>query len=114
MASLALSEITSEQNFRKIGSYLGQKGSRLPETPQKRLHFLELHQTRKYLKIYNLTTANATQMIHQNYVPHTPQDKMFNLAENWGVTYQGVRGCNLKTSQKEPEKQFFSLISTIS
>ena len=31
-----------------------------------------LHQTQKDLKIYNLTTANATLMIHQNYVPPTP------------------------------------------
>ena len=72
MAALALSEITSSQHFSKIGSYLGEKGPRLPETPEKRPHFLELHQTGKELKVYNLTTANATLMIHQNYVPLTP------------------------------------------
>ena len=42
MAPLALSEITWGQNVSKIGSYLGQKEPRLPETPpQKRPHFLD-------------------------------------------------------------------------
>ena len=73
MAPLALSEITSGQNVSKIGSYLGQKGPRLPETPQKKPHFLDAaYQTRKDLKIYNSTTANDTLMIHQNYVHPTP------------------------------------------
>ena len=66
MAPLALSEITSEITLRH-------KGPRLIETPQKRPHFLDAAlKTRKDLKIYNLTTANATLMIHQNYVPPTP------------------------------------------
>ena len=41
IAPLALSEITSGQNVSKIGSYLGQRGPRLSETPQKRPHFLD-------------------------------------------------------------------------
>ena len=61
-----------------------------------------------------MTAANATLMIHQNYVPPTLWHKMFSLAEDWGVTYQGVRGCNWKTSQNEPENQFSGLILTIS
>ena len=62
-----------------------------------------LHQTRKNLKIYNFRTTNVTPMIHQNYVLPMPYHKMFNLAEDWGVTYQGVRECNWETSQNEPE-----------
>ena len=75
MAPLALSEITSGQNFSKIGSYLREKGpTRLPETPpplppKKRGQISwMLHQTQKDLKIYNLATANATLMIHEDYV----------------------------------------------
>ena len=41
MAPLVLSEITSGQNFGKIGSYLGEKRPRLPETSQKKPHFLD-------------------------------------------------------------------------
>ena len=85
------------------------------QKPPKRDHISSMpHWTQKDLKIYNLATANATLMIHQNYVPPTPWHKMFNLAEGWGVTYQGVRGCNWKTSQNEPKNQFFGLILTIS
>ena len=41
--------------------------------------------------------------------------KTFNLAEDWDVTYQGIMegeagGCNWKTSQNDPENQFYSLI----
>ena len=42
-------------------------------------------------------------MIHQNYVPPTTYYNMFNLAEDWGVIYQAVRGVikkPLKMSQK--------------
>ena len=55
-------------------------------TPPKETTFLGCSiKQEKDLKIYDLTTANATLMIHQNYVPPTPQHKMFNLAEDWGV-----------------------------
>ena len=47
MAPLALSETTSGQNFGKIGSFLGDKGPRLPETPQKKPHFLHAPSTTK-------------------------------------------------------------------
>ena len=47
VAPLALSGITSDQNFRKVGSYLGEKGPRLPETPQKRPHFLDAASNKK-------------------------------------------------------------------
>ena len=40
--------------------------------------------------------------------------KTLSLAEDWGVTYQGVRDRNWKTSQYEPENQFFGLLLTIS
>ena len=40
--------------------------------------------------------------------------KAFNLAEDWVVTYQGVREYNWKISQNKPENQFFGLIFTIS
>ena len=73
MAPLALLEITSDENVSKIGSYLGQKGPRLSETPSERVQISwMLYQTQKDLKIYNLKTANDTLMIHQNYVPPTP------------------------------------------
>ena len=78
MAPLALLEITSGQNFSKIGSYLGEKGpTRLPETPpptppplpKKRGQISwMLHQTQKDLKIYNLAITNATLMIYEDYV----------------------------------------------
>ena len=67
-------------------SYIqGRKGPGY-QKPSKRGHISwMLDQTRTDLKIYNLTTANATLMIHQNYVPPTPQHEMFNLAEDLGV-----------------------------
>ena len=37
---------------------------------------------------------------------------MFNLAEVWGVTYQGVKGCNWKTSQNESETRISLPIGT--
>ena len=63
MALLALSEITSSQNFGTIGC----------QKPPKRGHISSiLHRNWKDLEIYNLTTINATLMIHQNYVLPTP------------------------------------------
>ena len=74
IARLTLSEIISGQNVNKIGSYLGQRGPRLSETPlPKEATFLGCSiKQEKDLKVYNLTTANATLLIHQNYVPPTP------------------------------------------
>ena len=57
MAPRASSEITSGQNVSKIGSYLGQKGPRLPETPQKRPHFLDAASNTKGFE-------NLQQMLH--------------------------------------------------
>ena len=102
----------------KIGSYLGKKGSRLAETPQKKPHFMDAaYLTRKNLKIYNSTTTNATLMrltkIMNHLLYYLPRHKTFNLAEDWGVSSQGIRECNWKTSQNEPENQFYGLILTI-
>ena len=59
-----------------------------------------LHRTRKDLKTYNLTTTNATLM---RLIKIMYLHKTFNLAEDWGVTYQGVGGViekPVKMSQK--------------
>ena len=58
-------------------------GGEKAQKPPKRDHFMDAAEPRKHLKIYNLTTANATLMklttIMYLY-------KKFNLAEDWGVT----------------------------
>ena len=90
MALLALSEITCGQK----GHIWRRKGTDCQKTPTRGHISWMLHRTRKDLKIYNLTTANAATMIHQNYIPPTPHYKMFNMAEDWGVIYQGVRECD--------------------
>ena len=55
------------------------------QKPPKRGHFMDAASPRKHLKIYNLTTTNATLMklttIMYLY-------KTFNLAEDWGVTHR--------------------------
>ena len=91
-----ISEINSGQNFSTIESYLGEKGPRLPETPKKRPHFMgAAYRTRKEFEIYNLTTRNATTLMRLTKIMNhllyyfPPHHKTFNLAEDWGVTYQG-------------------------
>ena len=55
---------------------------------------------RKHLKIYNLTTTNATLM---KLTTIMYLHKTFNLAEDWRVTHSTLEGVNqkpLKMSQK--------------
>ena len=59
----------------------------------------------KHLKIYNLTTTNATLM---KFTMIMYLHRTFNLAKDWGV-----RKRKHKTSQNEPENQFFGLISGV-
>ena len=59
----------------------GRKG---PETP-KRGHFMDAASPQKHLKIYNLTTANAT-LIKLTTIMYL--HKTFNLAKDWGVTHR--------------------------
>ena len=59
---------------------------------------------RKHLKIYNLTTTNATVM---KLTTIMYLHKTFNLAKDWGCNSQGVKRRKPKTSQKEPENRFF-------
>ena len=55
---------------------------------------------RKHLKIYNLTTANAT-LMKLTMVMYL--HKTFNVAEDWDITHGALEGVNqkpLKMSQK--------------
>ena len=56
-----------------------------PPTHPQRDHFMDATSLQKHLKIYNLTTTNATLMklITIIYLHRT-----FNLAEDWGVTHR--------------------------
>ena len=60
-------------------------GRERAQKPLKRGHFMDAVLPRKHLKIYNLTTANATLMKLTTIMYF---DKMFNLAEDWGVTHR--------------------------
>ena len=63
----------------------------------------------KHLKIYNLTTTNATKM---KLTTIMYLRKTFSMVGNWGVTHVVyVRRRKPKTFQNEPENQFFDLIS---
>ena len=57
-------------------------GGERSQEPPKRDHFMDAASVRKHLKIYNLTTTNAT-LMKLTTVMHLR--KMFNLAEDWGV-----------------------------
>ena len=70
------------------------------QKPPKRGHFMDAALPRKHLKIYNLTTTNAALM---KLTTIMYLHKMFNLAEDWGVTHRMQEGINqkrLKMSQK--------------
>ena len=55
------------------------------QKPPKKGYFMDAASPRKHLKIYNLTTTNATVMkLNIIMCLH----KTFNLAENWGVTHR--------------------------
>ena len=58
-------------------------GGEKAQKPPKRGHFTDAVSPRKHLKIYNLTTPNATLM---KLTTILYLHKMFNLAEDWGVT----------------------------
>ena len=60
-------------------------GGEKAQKPPKRGHFMDAASPRKHLKIYNLTTANATLM---KLTTIMYLHKMFNLAEDWGVTHR--------------------------
>ena len=60
-------------------------GGEKAQKPPKRGHFMDAASSRKHLKIYNLTTANAALMkLTTTMYCH----KMFNLAEDWGVNHR--------------------------
>ena len=78
---------TSAQNLNKLESYLREKGPRTPPPPSlplKRGHFMDAALSRKHLKIYNLTTTNAT-LVKLTAIMYL--HKTFILAEDWGVTH---------------------------
>ena len=59
---------------------------------------------RKHLKIYNLTTTNATLMkLTMIMYLH----KMFNLAEDWDVTHRMQEGINQKPLKMSQKINFF-------
>ena len=60
-------------------------GGEKVQKPPKRAHFMDAASTQKHLKINNLTTANATLM---TLITIMYLYKMFNLAEDWGVTHR--------------------------
>ena len=60
-------------------------GGERAQKPPKRGHFMDAASPQKHLKIYNLTTANATLM---KLIIIMYLHKMFNLAEDWGVTHR--------------------------
>ena len=68
--------------FQRTRTIFGGEKTQKPPPP-KRGHFMDAASPRKHLKFYNLTSANTTLMklttIMYLY-------KMFNLAEDWGVT----------------------------
>ena len=94
---------------------------RLPEIPQKEatFHGYCILNTKRFENLQLDNHKCYTNETYQNYesltsyLYHLPWHKAFNLAEDRGVTYQGIRGCNWKTSQNEPENQFFGLGLTI-
>ena len=64
---------------------MGEKG---PRNPSKRGHFMDAASPPKYLKIYNLTNANATLM---KLTTITYLHMTFYLAD-WGVTHRAQEG----------------------
>ena len=48
-------------------------------------HFMDAESPQKHLKLYNLTTTNTTLM---NLTTIMYLHKVFNLAEDWGVTHR--------------------------
>ena len=60
-------------------------GGEKAQKPPKGGHFMDAASQRKHLKIYNLTTANATLMKHTTIMY---LHNMFNLAEDWVVTHR--------------------------
>ena len=57
----------------------------MAQKPTKRDHFMDAASPQKHLKIYNLTTTNATLM---KLTTIMYLHKTFNLAEGWGVTHR--------------------------
>ena len=75
------------------------EGERAQKSP-KSSHFMDAASPRKHLKLYNLTTTNATLM---NLTTIMYLHKVFNLAKDWGVTHRVKKVVNqkpLKMSQK--------------
>ena len=60
------------------------EGERAQKSP-KSSHFMDAASPRKHLKLYNLTTTNATLM---NLTEIMYLHKVFNLAKDWGVTHR--------------------------
>ena len=78
---LALVEISANSSH-----IWGRKGPGAPPLPPpKRDHFTDAALPQKHLKIYKLTTENAT-LMKLSTVMYL--HKMFNLAEDWGVTHR--------------------------
>ena len=60
------------------------EGERAQKSP-KSSHFMDAASPRKHLKLYNLTTTNATLM---NLTAIMYLHKVFNLAKDWGATHR--------------------------
>ena len=60
-------------------------GGERAQKPPKRAHFMDASSSRKHLKICNLTTENAA-LMRLSTIMYL--HKMFNLAEDWGVTHR--------------------------
>ena len=65
----------------------------------------------KHLKIYNLTTTNAT-VIKLTMIMYL--HKKFNLAENWDATHRAQEGVNQRPLKMSQKVDFFGSISGIS
>ena len=75
-----LQYIPSGEIFNKIEPYSREKSTR---NPPKRGYFMDAALPQKHLKIHNLGTRNAILM---KFITSMYHHKIFNLAEDWGVT----------------------------
>ena len=72
--------------FQQIRTIFGRESAQKhPPPPKKRGHFMDAASPRKHLKIYNLTTTNAT-LMKLTLIMYL--HKKFNLAKDWGVNHR--------------------------
>ena len=91
--------------FQKNPTVFGGVMAKKPTRSSLKFNFLL---PRKYLKIDNLATTNATP-IKLTTIMYLHQT--FHLAKNQGIPHRVQEGVNEKASEKEPGNQFFGLIS---